>query len=496
MEGAITAHRDHGVRGAATTLEAREAARSSSCCCSRPPSTRSRPTGGSLLPRRQGSAHLHGSSSAGIENAAVDRKVRVRGRLVERIGRAVARCRLRRTWSGAPLGPDEVLTLVRSGTEILEIDEDRITRDSSFADDLDADSLALIELVEALEDELGERTVGFTIDDETSPTSTPSATPSTTWWVGSVGERSGVRRGANASARVGRPRTGPVMAALRPSLLPCADHRSFCRRIAVASNERLEFLGDSVLGLVVTTHVRRAIPRLARRRAGQAAGASSTRGARRGRGRARPRRGPAPGQGRGRVRRAREAVDPGRRDGGGDRRSTSTAAGMPAELRARAAERSHPGGAVGPGGQDYKTRLQELAARRFDQLPRYQVRAEGPDHRQAFFGDGAAGRRRLATGRSFQEARRAGSRASRAALRDRLRQRRWPNRERQPGCPSSRSRGDPPRSRTGGRRQEDQKRRGRRDARGAPSPQPQAVASRLRKDEDHLGSSVMASTSC
>ena len=50
--------------------------------------------------------------------------------------------------------------------EILEIDEDRITLDSSFADDLDADSLALIELVEALEEELGERTVGFSIDDE------------------------------------------------------------------------------------------------------------------------------------------------------------------------------------------------------------------------------------------------------------------------------------------------------------------------------------------
>ena len=42
----------------------------------------------------------------------------------------------------------------------------RITEGESFADDLDADSLALIELVEALEEELGERTVGFRIDDE------------------------------------------------------------------------------------------------------------------------------------------------------------------------------------------------------------------------------------------------------------------------------------------------------------------------------------------
>ena len=50
--------------------------------------------------------------------------------------------------------------------EILEIDEHTITRDSRFAEDLDADSLALIELVEVLEQEIGERSVGFRIDDE------------------------------------------------------------------------------------------------------------------------------------------------------------------------------------------------------------------------------------------------------------------------------------------------------------------------------------------
>jgi len=68
---------------------------------------------------------------------------------------------------GAPIGPDEVLTIIRDRlAEILEIDETRITRQARFGADLDADSLALIELVEALEDELGERTVGFQIDDE------------------------------------------------------------------------------------------------------------------------------------------------------------------------------------------------------------------------------------------------------------------------------------------------------------------------------------------
>jgi acyl carrier protein len=66
-----------------------------------------------------------------------------------------------------PITADEVFTIIRGQlAEILEIDESRITMDSKFADDLDADSLALIELVEALEEELGERTVGFSVDDE------------------------------------------------------------------------------------------------------------------------------------------------------------------------------------------------------------------------------------------------------------------------------------------------------------------------------------------
>jgi len=40
--------------------------------------------------------------------------------------------------------------------------------------------------------------------------------------------------------------------------------------------------------------------------------------------------------------------------------------------------------AAGPGGHDFKTRLQELSARRFDDLPRYDVSAEGPDHAKSF----------------------------------------------------------------------------------------------------------------
>ena len=66
-----------------------------------------------------------------------------------------------------PMTREEVVTLVRDRlADILETDPEQIKEGDSFADDLDADSLALIELVEALEEELAERTVGFRIEDE------------------------------------------------------------------------------------------------------------------------------------------------------------------------------------------------------------------------------------------------------------------------------------------------------------------------------------------
>jgi acyl carrier protein len=66
-----------------------------------------------------------------------------------------------------PLGRDEIFEIVRDRlADILEIEPGTISEGQSFVDDLDADSLALIELVEALEEEVGDRTVGFRIDDE------------------------------------------------------------------------------------------------------------------------------------------------------------------------------------------------------------------------------------------------------------------------------------------------------------------------------------------
>jgi len=55
------------------------------------------------------------------------------------------------------------------------------------------------------------------------------------------------------------------------------------------------------------------------------------------------------------------------------------------ELVLRLLEERIAAAATGPGGQDYKTRLQELAAQRFDTLPYYEVSEEGPDHAKRFY---------------------------------------------------------------------------------------------------------------
>ena len=166
-------------------------------------------------------------------------------------------------------------------------------------------------------------------------------------------------------------------------------HRSYCAEHpdTAVSNERLEFLGDAVLGLVVTDYMFREYPdmpegELAKLRAsvvnsevladvareidlGDALLLGKGEDASGGRAKASI------------LADAMEAVIAAAYlDGGWD-----VARGLVLRLlEARIIE-----GAAGPGGHDYKTRLQELAARRFDQLPRYQVRHEGPDHSRRFF---------------------------------------------------------------------------------------------------------------
>src|ERR1035437_5702702 len=66
-----------------------------------------------------------------------------------------------------PLDRQQVFELTRDLlADILEIEPTTITESSSFAEDLNADSLALIELAEGFEEELSERSGGFRIDDE------------------------------------------------------------------------------------------------------------------------------------------------------------------------------------------------------------------------------------------------------------------------------------------------------------------------------------------
>ena len=59
------------------------------------------------------------------------------------------------------------MALVRDQlSEILELEPEAIELTSVFVDDLGADSLAILDLVDALEGELGERSVGLSVDDE------------------------------------------------------------------------------------------------------------------------------------------------------------------------------------------------------------------------------------------------------------------------------------------------------------------------------------------
>ncbi len=206
-------------------------------------------------------------------------------------------------------------------------------------------------------------------------------------------------------------------------LLDALAHRSWCAEHAEAeSNERLEFLGDAVLGLVVTDRVYHLYPELpegelAKVRAavvnaevlaqlavevGLGSALLLGKGEDASGGRNKP----------SILSDAMEAVIAAvYLDGGWD-----AANGLVLRLLAgRIAE-----AAAGPGGHDYKTRLQELAARRFDRLPRYQVSGHGPDHAKRFYAtvllDGEP--RGTGEGRSKKQAEQAAAKAAWLWLRE------------------------------------------------------------------------------
>jgi ribonuclease-3 len=171
-------------------------------------------------------------------------------------------------------------------------------------------------------------------------------------------------------------------------LAPALVHRSWCaEHPGWSSNERLEFLGDAVLGIVVTDHLFRTYPdlpegELAKVRASVVSAAALSEVA------IELRLGDALLLGKG-------------EDGSGGREKPSIladaleailgvvylAAGprTASQLVMRLVGVRVAEAASGPGGQDYKTRLQELAARMFEDQPRYEVDDDGPDHAKRFF---------------------------------------------------------------------------------------------------------------
>ncbi|MEI7623783.1 MAG: ribonuclease III [Actinomycetes bacterium] len=171
-------------------------------------------------------------------------------------------------------------------------------------------------------------------------------------------------------------------------LLLALTHRSWCSETGhSASNERLEFLGDAVLGLIVTDHlftahpempegllakVRAAVvsePTLARVAADLGVGEALQLG-----------KGEAASGGRAKASILSDAMEAiiGAVfvDGGIDAARDVVLSLFLGPIESAAEE---------PGDGDFKSQLQELTARRFASAPVYELGAEGPDHEKRFF---------------------------------------------------------------------------------------------------------------
>jgi ribonuclease-3 len=174
----------------------------------------------------------------------------------------------------------------------------------------------------------------------------------------------------------------------RRVLLRSLAHRSWCAENGEPeSNERLEFLGDSVLGLVVTHYVFENFPDLPEGQLSEVrAGVVNARV----------------------LGELALELDLGPHlllgkgeDAAGGRAKQSILADafeavvaavyidqgfeVARDLVLRCLSERIADAAAGPGGRDYKTRLQEATAARSLGRPRYVVRDEGPDHAKHFF---------------------------------------------------------------------------------------------------------------
>jgi ribonuclease-3 len=174
----------------------------------------------------------------------------------------------------------------------------------------------------------------------------------------------------------------------RSILLRSLAHRSWCAENGEPeSNERLEFLGDSVLGLVVTHYVFERFPDLPEGQLSEVrAGVVNARV----------------------LAELATELDLGAHlllgkgeDAAGGRAKQSILAdafeavvaavyldqgfAVARDLVMRCLSERIADAAAGPGGRDYKTRLQEATAAGSLGRPRYVVRDEGPDHAKQFF---------------------------------------------------------------------------------------------------------------
>jgi ribonuclease-3 len=174
----------------------------------------------------------------------------------------------------------------------------------------------------------------------------------------------------------------------RDVLLRSLAHRSWCAENGEPeSNERLEFLGDSVLGLVVTHYVYEHFPSLPEGQLSEVrAGVVNARV----------------------LAEIALELDLGMylllgkgEDAAGGREKQSILSDafeavvaavyldqgfeVARELVLRCLRDRIAEAAAGPGGRDYKTRLQEITAAQALGRPRYVVRDEGPDHAKHFF---------------------------------------------------------------------------------------------------------------
>lgn len=174
----------------------------------------------------------------------------------------------------------------------------------------------------------------------------------------------------------------------RDVLLRSLAHRSWCAEHGEPeSNERLEFLGDSVLGLVVTHYVFEHFPELPEGQLSEVRAGVVNASV---------------------LAELASELDVGAHlllgkgeDAAGGRAKPSILAdafeavvaavyldqgfAVARDLVLRCLSERIADAAAGPGGRDYKTRLQEATAARALGRPRYIVRDEGPDHAKRFF---------------------------------------------------------------------------------------------------------------